>query len=121
MIPAASQTSTERVRLARLAEATLIASARVVATTAGPDGRWVTADAGRPIAGVVAVAEPSGRVEIGLHADAVWPVDSLEALAEHLREQLRNAAAAAGLGGALGSIAVCFHDVVEPVAYPEPA
>jgi len=118
VIPAASQTSTERVRLARLAEATLIASARVVAT-AGPDGRWVTADAGRPIDGVVAVAEPSGRVEIGLHADAVWPVDSLEALAEHLREQLRNAAAAAGLGGAVGSIAVCFHDMVEPVAYPE--
>lgn len=120
MIAPASQPSTERVLLARLAEATLTASARVVATT-GPGSQWVTADGDRLIIGVVAIAAPSGRWELGLHADAIWPADSLEALAEHLREHLRNAAAAVGLGSALGPIAVCFHDMVEPVAYPEPA
>lgn len=112
--------STERVRLARLAEATLAAVPQVTAAT-DPDGRWVTDDAGHLIRCVVAVAEPSGRVEVVLHAAAVWPAGPLEELGERVRDHLCRAADAAGLGDALGSVEVCFHDVVEPVAYPEAA
>lgn len=112
--------STERVRLARLAEATLATVAQVTAAS-DPDGRWVTDDREHLIRCVVAVAEPSGRVEIVLHADAEWPAGSLEALGDRVRDHLRRAAGAAGLGDALGSVGVCFHDIVEPVAYPEAA
>lgn len=118
MTTAAPQTAGERVRLARVAEDTLRASTRVDPTT-GPDGRWVTADGGRLIRGVGAVAEPSGRFELVLHANVRWPTGSLESLAEQLRERICHEAEAAGLGNVLGPVGIWFHDLIEPTADQE--
>jgi hypothetical protein len=105
--------ATERVRLARLAEAAVAATEGVTAT-AGGTGVWATPDGDRTIPGVVAIALPKGRVEIALHVDAMWPPPPLAAIADTLRGRLARSAQAAGLGDRLGPVAVSFHDVRAP-------
>lgn len=110
----------DRARLARFAEAAMASNGRVEASAA-PEGRSVTADAGRAIVGVLAHATSPTSVELTLNVDVVWPPGSLEALADDLRQQITNDAEAAGLGGALDSVSVRFHDVIEtilPLAAP---
>ena len=90
-----------------------IAATAGVAATSGPAGRWRTAGSAQPVAGVVAVEDGRGRVELELHLAAEWPPPgSLHQLAEQLRERLRRAAADAGLGDRLGAVSIAFHDVL---------
>jgi hypothetical protein len=105
--------ATERVRLARLAEAA-VAATKGVTATAGRTGVWATPDGDRTIPGVVAVALPKGRVEIALHLDAMWPPPPLSTVADALRDRLARSAQAAELGDRLGPVAVSFHDVYAP-------
>jgi hypothetical protein len=105
--------ATERVRLARLAGEAVAAAGEVAATT-GDAGAWMTRDGDRFIPGVVAAMLPEGRVELTLHVDAVWPVRSLDEVADALRGRVAGSADAAGLGDRLGPVAVAFHDMRAP-------
>lgn len=98
-----------RVVLARLAEA-IIDREPTVEATAGV-GLWMTLDGSERILGVVSNEAASGSVEVELHLIARWPAGPLPQLAEGIREELREAASAAGLGERLGEIAVTIHDI----------
>jgi hypothetical protein len=101
-----------RAGLADLAGRAIAGTAGVTATS-GPAGRWQTAGPTRPIAGVVAVEDGRGRVELELHLVAGWPpAMSLQQLAEQLRERLRRSAEAAGMDDRLGAVSIAFHDVL---------
>jgi hypothetical protein len=101
-----------RAGLADLAGRAIAATAGITATS-GPAGRWQTAGPTRPIAGVVAVEDGRGRVELELHLAAAWPpAMSLQQLAEQLRERLRRSAEAAGMDDRLGAVSIAFHDVL---------
>jgi hypothetical protein len=104
--------SSGRAGLADLAGRTIAATAGVTATS-GPAGRWQTVGPARAVAGVVAVEDGRGRVELELHLTVSWPpATSLEQLAEQLRERLRRSAAAAGMDDRLGAVSIAFHDVL---------
>jgi hypothetical protein len=98
--------------LADLAARAIAATPGVTATS-GPAGRWQTAGQAQPVAGVVAVEDGRGRVELELHLAADWPpATSLQTIAEQLRERLRQCAAVAGLDDRLGAVSIAFHDVL---------
>lgn len=101
-----------RADLAGLAGRAIAATAGVAATS-GPAGRWQTAGPAQPVAGVVAVEDGRGRVELELHLAAGWPpATPLQALADQLRARLRCAAEAAGMDDRLGAVSIAFHDVL---------
>ena len=101
-----------RAGLADLAARAIAATPGVTATS-GPAGRWQTAGPAQPVAGVVAVEDGRGRVELDLHLAADWPpATSLQQLAEQLREGLRHRAEAAGIDDRLGAVSIAFHDVL---------
>jgi hypothetical protein len=110
-MPSQEQTrpASARVRLARIAERVLAADEQVGPTAAG--GRWVTRDADRTIPGVVVVESAGGAVDVSLHLVVAAPTEPLENTAGRVRAAIVAAAAAAGLGGRLGSIDVEFHDL----------
>ena len=100
-----------RVRLARLA-GQVVARTDGVAATTGPAGRWQTAGPQQSIAGVLAVEDPRGRVDLELHLVVRWPPSMpLEQLAALVRARLRESAATAGMQARLGAVAVAFDDV----------
>lgn len=101
-----------RAGLADLAGRAIAATAGVTVTS-GPRGRWQTAGPTQPVAGVVAVEDGRGRVELELHLAAGWPpATSLQQLAEQLRERLRRSAEVAGMDDRLGAVSIAFHDVL---------
>jgi len=101
-----------RVWLARLA-GQVIALADGVTATSGPAGRWQTVSSEQTVAGVLAVEDVHGRVEIEMHLVARWPPQMpLERLAEQLRERLRQSAEIAGMGERLGAVSIAFDDVI---------
>jgi hypothetical protein len=103
--------ASRRADLAGLAGRAIAATAGLTATS-GPAGRWQTAGPAQPVAGVVAVEDGRGRVELELHLTAGWPpAMSLQELADHLRARLRRAAEAAGMDDRLGAVSIAFHDV----------
>jgi hypothetical protein len=104
-------TVSPRIALAQLAAA-VIALDTGVEPTAGL-GRWVTADARRPIVGVVASVE-GDEVGLELHLVVRWPPPPLEELARKLRRELRREADRAGLGDRLGAVTIDFHDLALP-------
>jgi len=65
------------------------------------------------VAGVLAVEDAGGRVDIELHLAAWWPPQMpFEQLGEQIRGRLRRSAGMAGLGERLGAVSVCFDDVL---------
>ena len=101
-----------RVRLARLA-GQAIAVSDGVAATAGPAGRWLTIGSQHTIAGVLAVEDADGRVDIEMHLLVHWPPQvSLQQLAQQVRGRLRRSAGMAGLEERLGAVSVVFDDVL---------
>jgi hypothetical protein len=101
-----------RVRLARLAGEAIAVTAGVTATT-GCAGRWLTIGSQHTIAGVLAVENADGRVDIELHLLADWPPQmSLQRLGEQVRRRLRRSAVMAGLDERLGAVDVAFEDVL---------
>jgi hypothetical protein len=104
-----------RVRLARLAGQVIAGTDGVTATT-GPAGRWQTVGGQQRIAGVLAVEDVRGRVDLELHLVVRWPPQvPLEQLGELVRSRLRDSAAAAGMGARLGAVAVAFDDVLTEI------
>lgn len=104
--------ATARVRLAVLAGQAIAVTDGVTATS-GPAGRWQTTSPAGTVAGVLAVEDGRGRVELELHVAARWPtVMPLEQLAEHLRARVRRSAGIAGMDERLGAVAVAFDDVI---------
>jgi len=104
-----------RVRLAQLA-GQVIARTEGVTPTTGPAGRWQTVGAQQRIAGVLAVEDVRGRVDLELHLVVRWPPQmSLEQLGELVRGRLRDSAGAAGMGARLGAVAVAFDDVLTEI------
>lgn len=104
--------ATTRVSVARLAEQVIVGNPGVSATRGR--GRWLTLDGERVVSGVVVGMTGAGRVDVALHLIAAWPPQPLPPLAEQLRWELANEAAAAGLGDRLGEIAVTIHDLADP-------
>ena len=104
-----------RVRLARLAGQVIARTDGVTATT-GAAGRWQTVGGQQRIAGVLAVEDVHGRVDLELHLVVRWPPQMpLEQLGELIRGRLRDAAGAAGMGPRLGAVAVAFDDVLTEI------
>ena len=102
----------ERVALARLASDVIGVTDGVTPTT-GPSGRWQTTGSGQTVAGVLAVEDSQGRVDVELHLVAHWPPPtSLEEFGRQLRAQVRRAADDAGMGARLGAVSVAFDDVL---------
>jgi len=102
----------ERAMLAVLA-AQAIAVTDGVTATSGPAERWQTTSAAGTVAGVLAVADGRGRVELELHLAARWPPSMpLRQIAEQLRERVRRSAAIAGMSDRLGDVSVAFDDVL---------
>lgn len=109
-LPDPERPRSERVALARLAEA-VVAVEPAVEPTAGLPRRWLTVDGEERIEGVVAAEDADGRIAVELHLIAHWPTPPLPRLAEGLREALRRAARPAGLAGRLGEVSVNIHDI----------
>ena len=109
--PAASNLPSARVRLARLALETALSIEGVVEANAGPVGLRVTMDGTERLGGVVSTALPEGRYGVSLHLNAAMV--PLPALGDRIRERVRHAAGAAGLGQELGPVDIVFEDVVE--------
>ncbi len=106
----------ERVRLADLA-AQAIAVTDGVTATCGPAGRWQTTSPAGTVAGVLAVEDGRGRVELDLHLAARWPPSMpLQQIAEQLRARLRRSAAITGMSDRLGDVSVSFDDVLAETA-----
>lgn len=101
-----------RVSIARLAEQVVGRTAGVSATRGR--GRWLTADGGRSIDGVVVGQTAAGVADVELHLIAEWPARPLPPLADRLRRELMADAAAAGLGERIGEIDVSVHDLKVP-------
>jgi|GEM_PF-4542863 len=100
-----------RVRLADIA-AQAIAVTDGVSATSGPAGRWQTTGSGQTVAGVLAVEDGRGRVELDLHLAARWPPQMpLAKIAEQLRGRVRRSASVAGMSDRLGAVSVAFDDV----------
>jgi hypothetical protein len=105
-----------RVRLARLA-GQAIARTDGVAPTTGPAGRWQTVGSQQSIAGVLAVEDVHGRVDLELHLVVRWPPQMpLEQLGALVRGRLRESAGAAGMQARLGAVSVAFDDVTTATA-----
>ncbi len=113
--PDSGQPVSGRVRLAELA-AHVIAATDGITATRGPAGRWQTASPSGTIAGVLAVEDGGGRVELDLHLAARWPPSMpLQEIAAQLRGHLRRSAAIAGMSDRLGDVSVAFDDVLTQV------
>lgn len=110
---AAQPLASTRVGLARLAQG-IVAQLPAAALTAGPHGRWLTADDRQTIRGVQAVAAPDGRFELALHLVVAWPPGPLDQLAGDLRRRVRAAAERAGLDAQLGDMQIHIDDVRGP-------
>ncbi len=109
MSPVASSSS-DRVRLARVALASALAVPDAVRGEAGQGVPRVTADGPELLVGVSANAEANGRYAIDLRLLARWV--PLWPLADHVRARVHTAAARAGLAASLGSVDVEFIDVL---------
>jgi hypothetical protein len=103
--------TSRRIAIARLAERVIAEDPGVGATR---EGRRLTPDGDRAIAGVVVAAGGDGRIEVDLHLVAYMPPRPLAQQATPLREALVAAARRAGLDGSLGEIDVTIHDLVAP-------
>jgi hypothetical protein len=100
----------ERVRLARLALATALATPGVAGARPGANGTYVSADGSETLIGVSVAAQPGGRYEVRLCLAA--ELVPLPALGRQVGERIR-AATAASLGDRLGTVRVEFADVLE--------
>ena len=98
-------------QLARLAVDGALGVTGVAAPYAGPDGRWATPDRDGAVAGAVVVAVGDGRYEVALHLIA-RPVP-LHALADRVRDAVRDAAAKAGASDALGPVPVFWEGIAD--------
>ncbi len=105
-----------RVSLADLAAQAIAVTDQVTATS-GPARRWQTVGSGQTVAGVLAVEDGRGRVELELHLAARWPPSMpLAQIAEQLRGRVRRSAAVAGMSDRLGAVSVTFDDMLTDVA-----
>jgi len=107
---APANSSSDRVRLARVALETALAVPGVVRGEAGPGIPRVTADGSELLTGVSAIAQSDGGYAIDLRL--VARLVPLRPLADNVRAQVRAAVARAGLAAALESVNVEFDDVV---------
>ncbi|MGI8593828.1 MAG: hypothetical protein ACR2ML_05600 [Solirubrobacteraceae bacterium] len=117
--PTGHATTTMRAELARLAARAAKKATGVVRLSAGTPPVHVTNVNGQRLEGVSVVAAEPGRYEVTVCLVAL-PA-ALPELAEEVRERVREGARIAGLGDALGPIAVRVQDVVTaPPAGPAP-
>lgn len=107
----------DRVRIARLAHASVAAAPGVARLDAGPNGVRVSADPAGPLEGVTATARPDGRYDVSISLVASYGT-ALYGLADTLRDRVQGRAAEAGLGTLVGEISVHVADV-EPPAGPQ--
>jgi hypothetical protein len=105
-----AHSSSDRVRLARLALTTALAVPDVVRAEAGSGVPRVTADGRELLTGVSVIAQADGRYAIDLRLIA--RLVSLRPLADNIRARVQAAAARSGLAALLGSIDVEFADVL---------
>ena len=103
-----------RVRLARVALETALATKQVAAGTPGRHSQWATADAGEQLSGVLATVRPDGRYDVELCLVARWPVPPLHELGEQIRTRVQCALEREGLGDSLGDLGVAFGDLLAP-------
>lgn len=112
--PGVAGVPSARVRLARLALETALATDGVAAGDPGRLQRWQTEHRGEMLPGVVATAREDARFDVELHLVASWPPPPLHEVAGSIRRGVAEAALAAGLDDALGEQMISFRDVLEP-------
>ena len=105
-----ARSSSDRVRLARVALESALAVPGVVRGEPGPRVARVTADGSELLSGVSAIAQSDGRYEIDLRL--VARLVPLSPLADNVRAHVHAAAARAVLATTLGSVDIEFADVV---------
>ncbi len=107
--PSATRPASPRVRIAQLAARAATAVPGVVDLQTGPLGLRMTGGAGRRIDGVVVAALADGRYEVDLHL--VCGLVALPPLADRVRTAVFEAAVAAGVGEAVGTVHVRIEDI----------
>ncbi len=98
-------------RLARVALETALGIEGVTGSDAGRAGVLATFDGLDRLGGVVATADPEGKVSISLNL--VVSLVPLRPLADRVRASVVSAVGAAGLGQSLGPVDIVFADVAE--------
>jgi len=104
---------TPRVRLARLAWETALATKGIAAGSVGARSQWATNDRGELLPGVLAAARRDGSYDVELHLVARWPVPPLHELGERIHDRVVAAAERQGLGESLGELRISFGDLLD--------
>jgi hypothetical protein len=108
--------SSPRSRLGRIALEAAKALPQVADGVAGAQKLWATEDEGEILTGVIVAARRDARFDVELHLVAQWPIESLFALGDEVRDRVRRAAKKAELDSILGDVIVAFEDLRDPSA-----